>query len=82
MSKMQQQAHKIMGNFIVRMNTKQTARGFYKWHEVVNQESQRRRFLRKVVLFWTRKSLGASYRKWAETSFRIREHQLNAELDA
>jgi hypothetical protein len=28
-SKMQQQAHRIMGNFIVRMIGKQTARGFY-----------------------------------------------------
>jgi len=49
---------------------------------VVDQENQRRRFLKKVVLFWTRKSLGASYRKWAEASFKIREQQLNSELDS
>jgi len=38
-SKMQQQAHRIMGNFIVRMNSRQTSRGFYKWHDVVSQEN-------------------------------------------
>jgi len=38
-SKMQQQAHRIMGNFIVRMNSRQIARGFYKWHDVVSQEN-------------------------------------------
>lgn len=36
---MQQQAHRIMGNFIVRMNNKQTGRGFYKWYDVVNEEN-------------------------------------------
>ena len=51
-SKMQQQAHRIMGNFIVRMNQKQIARGYYKWYDVVNQENNKRRFLRKVMLYW------------------------------
>jgi len=41
-----------MGNFIVRMNNKQTARGFYKWYDVVNEENQKRRFLRKAMLYW------------------------------
>jgi hypothetical protein len=41
-----------MGNFIVRMNGKQTARGFYKWYDVVNEENQKRRFLRKAMLYW------------------------------
>ena len=49
---MQQQAHRIMGNFIVRMNQKQIARGYYKWYDVVNQENNKRRFLRKVMLYW------------------------------
>lgn len=36
-SKMQSQAHRIMGNFIVRMNSRQIARGYYKWFDVVSQ---------------------------------------------
>lgn len=70
-----------MGNFIVRMNSKQTARGFYKWYEVVNQENQRRRFSRKVILYWHRRQLGIQFRRWAEVSFKMREAQLNKELD-
>lgn len=62
-----------MGNFIVRMNNKQTARGFYKWYDVVNEENQKRRFLRKAMLYWQRRGLGAGFRRWAEASFKIRE---------
>lgn len=81
-SKMQQQAHRIMGNFIVRMNSRQIARGFYKWHDVVSQESQRRRFLRKALLYWQRRSNGAAFRRWAEASFQLREAELSRELAA
>lgn len=70
-----------MGNFIVRMNNKQTGRGFYKWYDVVNEENQRRRYLRKAMLYWQRRSLGAGFRRWAEASFRIREATLAAELE-
>ena len=80
-SKMQSQAHRIMGNFIVRMNSRQIARGYYKWFDVVNQENQRRRFIRKTVLYWQRRSLGAGFRAWAEQSFKIREAELGKELD-
>ena len=80
-SKMQAQAHRIMGNFIVRMNAKQTGRGFYKWYDVVNQENQKRRFLKKVLLYWQRRSNGAAFRRWAEASFKIREHELSKELE-
>jgi hypothetical protein len=72
-SKMQSQAQRIMGNFIVRMNMKQTARGFYKWHDVVHLDSKRRRFIRKAILYWHRRSLGSQFRKWAEASFKLRE---------
>ena len=80
-SKMQSQAHRIMGNFIVRMNSRQTARGFYKWYDVVNQENQKRRFTRKVILYWQRRSLGSGFRKWAEQSFKAREAELGKDLD-
>ena len=80
-SKMQSQAHRIMGNFIVRMNAKQTGRGFYKWYDVVNQENQKRRFLRKVLLYWQRRSNGAGFRRWAEASFKLREGELSKELE-
>lgn len=79
-SKMQQQAHRIMGNFIVRMNSRQIARGFYKWHDVVSQENQKRRFLRKALLYWQRRSNGAAFRRWAEASFQLREAELSREL--
>jgi hypothetical protein len=78
---MQQQAHRIMGNFIVRMINKQTARGYYQWYDVVNQENQRRRFLRKCVLYWNRRSTGAGFRRWAEVSFKIKEAELARDLD-
>lgn len=78
---MQQQAHRIMGNFIVRMNAKQIGRGFYKWYDVVNQENQKRRFLRKALLYWQRRSSGAAFRRWAEASFKHREQELTTELD-
>ena len=78
---MQQQAHRIMGNFIVRMISKQTARGYYKWYDVVNEENQRRRFLRKCILYWTRRSTGAGFRRWAEASFKIKEAELARDLD-
>lgn len=81
MSKMQQQAHRIMGNFIVRMNGKQLGRGFYKWYDVVNQENEKRRFLKKALLYWQRRSLGSGFRRWAEASFKMREAELSAELD-
>jgi hypothetical protein len=71
-----------MGNFIVRMNAKQTGRGFYKWHDVVSQENQKRRFLRKVLLYWQRRSNGAGFRRWAEASFQLREAELSRELEA
>lgn len=70
-----------MGNFIVRMNNRQIARGYYKWYDVVNQENQKRRFVRKVLLYWQRRSTGAAFRTWAETSFKIREAELGKELD-
>jgi len=70
-----------MGNFIVRMNSKQTGRGFYKWYDVVNQENQKRRFMRKVLLYWQRRSNGAAFRRWAEASFKLREEELSAELE-
>ena len=79
---MQHQAHRIMGNFIVRMISKQQARGFYKWYDAVNEENQRRRFLRKTMLYWQRRSTGAAFRLWAENSFKIREEELANELDA
>lgn len=62
-----------MGNFIVRMNTKQTARGFYKWYDVVHLDNKRSRFLRKAILYWHRRSLGYRFRAWAEASFKMRE---------
>ena len=71
-----------MGNFIVRMIGKQTARGFYKWYDVVNEENQRRRFLRKAVLYWQRRSTGAGFRRWAEVSFKLKEAALTTELEA
>lgn len=55
-----------MGNFIVRMNSRQIARGYYKWFDVVSQENQKRRFLRKALLYWQRRSLTAGFRAWAE----------------
>lgn len=61
-SKMQGQAHRIMGNFIVRTNSKQMARGFYKWFDVVSQDNQKRRFLRKTILYWHRRTVTASFR--------------------
>jgi len=63
------------------MNTKQTARGFYKWYDVVNAENQKRRFLRKVMLYWNRRSIGAGFRRWAEASFKLREQELTTELE-
>lgn len=66
-----------MGNFIVRMNSRQIARGYYKWFDVVNQENQKRRFIKKAILYWHRRSQAASFRKWAETSFKIREQELS-----
>jgi hypothetical protein len=81
-SKMQQQAHRIMGNFIVRMIGKQTARGFYKWFDVVIEDNQRRRFLRKCILYWHRRSTGAGFRRWAEASFKMKEAELANDLDA
>lgn len=65
-SKMQSQAHRIMGNFIVRMNSRQIARGFYKWFDVVSQDNQKRRFLRKAMLYWHRRAVTAGFRTWAE----------------
>ena len=65
-----------MGNFIVRMNSKQLGRGFYKWYDVVNQENEKRRFLRKTLLYWQRRPNGTSFRKWGEQSFKIREAEL------
>ena len=65
-----------MGNFIVRMNSKQLGRGFYKWYDVVNQENEKRRFLRKTLLYWQRRSNGTAFRKWSEQSFKIREAEL------
>ena len=47
-----------MGNFIVRMNTKQTARGFYKWYDVLHLDNKRMRFLRKAILYWHRRYQG------------------------
>jgi hypothetical protein len=79
-SKMQSQAHRIMGNFIVRMNARQTARGYYKWHDVVSQENQKRRFLRKAMLYWHRRGNAAAFRRWAEGSFQLREEELSREL--
>jgi hypothetical protein len=70
-----------MGNFIVRMNSRQIARGFYKWFDVVSQANQKRRFIRKTILYWQRRSLGAGFRAWAEASFKIREAELSADLD-
>jgi hypothetical protein len=81
-SKMQSQAHRIMGNFIVRMNARQTARGFYKWHDVVSQENQKRRFTRKALLYWHRRANGSAFRRWAEASFQLREAELSRELAA
>jgi len=68
-SKMQKQAHRIMGNFVVRMNNKQLATGFFKWSDVVNQENDKRRSMRKVLLYWQRRSTGSGFRRWAEASF-------------
>lgn len=78
---MQQQAHRIMGNFIVRCNAKQQGRGFYKWYDVVSQENKKRRFIRKALLYWHRRSLSAGFRTWAEKHFRSCEEELAAELD-
>jgi len=36
---------------------------------VVSQENERRRFLRKALLYWQRRSTGAGFRKWAEITF-------------
>ena len=70
-----------MGNFIVRMNSRQIARGYYKWFDVVSQANQKRRFIRKTILYWQRRSLGAGFRGWAEQSFRMREAELSKDLD-
>jgi hypothetical protein len=51
-----------MGNFIVRMNSRQLARGYYKWFDVVNQDNQKKRFLKKAILYWHRRSLASSFR--------------------
>lgn len=81
-SKMQQQAHRIMGNFIVRMISKQQARGFYKWYDVMSEDGKKQRFLKKTMLYWQRRSNGAAFRRWAEASFKIREKELANELEA
>jgi len=78
---MKSQAHRIMGNFIVRMNSRQIARGYYKWFDVVSQDNQKRRFLRKTMLYWHRRSVTAGFRTWAEQTFKARETELNKELD-
>lgn len=70
-----------MGNFIVRMNNRQQARGFYKWYDVVNQENQKLRFLRKALLYWHRRGLSAAFRAWAEKHFKDQEVELAYELD-
>jgi len=80
-SKMKKQAHRIMGNFVVRMNNKQLATGFFKWHDVVSQDNERRRFMRKALLYWQRRSTGSAFRRWAEATFKLRELELTTELD-
>ena len=62
-----------MGNFVVRMNAKNISGGFYKWKDVVSQENEKRRFLKKVMLYWQRRINGAGFRKWAEITFQLRE---------
>jgi|TARA_B110000305_G_C19223457_1_gene531693 hypothetical protein len=47
----------------------------------VNAENQKRRFLRKVMLYWNRRSIGAGFRRWAEASFKLREQELTTELE-
>lgn len=69
-----------MGNFIVRMNSRGIAGGFYKWHDVVSQDNQKKRFVKKALLYWQRRSNGAAFRRWAEASFAKREAQLSKEL--
>lgn len=49
-----------MGNFIVRMNNKQTARGFYKWYDVVNEENQKKKILKKSYALLAKKR----FRSW------------------
>jgi hypothetical protein len=63
------------------MNQRQQARGFYKWFDVVNQENQKRRFLRKAILYWKRRGLATWFRRWAENHFKQHEMELAYELD-
>ncbi len=69
-SKMQQQSHRIMGNFIARFIHVSLARGFFTWVDKCKDTNNKRRFLRSTMIYWMKNQQAKGFRKWADFSLK------------
>lgn len=79
-SKMQQQSHRIMGNFISRFIHASIARGFYTWIDKMKDMNNKKRFLKSTLLYWMKNQQAKGFRRWADFSLKQQEFELATKL--
>ena len=67
-----------MANYMCRMMQQQIGRGFYTWLENTRNCNQKKRTVRKVVVYWMKNRLQKAFRTWAGEHFK----GIQTELDA
>ena len=57
---------KVMANYMCRMTQMQLGRGFYTWLENTRETNQKKRTMRKVLIYWMKNQLQRAFRTWAQ----------------
>ena len=57
---------KVMANYMCRMTQMQLGRGFFTWLENTRQTNQKKRTMRKVLIYWMKNQLQRAFRTWAQ----------------
>lgn len=69
-----------MANYMCRMTQMQIGRGFYTWLENTRGANQKKRTLKKVMLFMHRMWVQRAFRTWADNHFSNIQGQLDMTL--
>ena len=66
---MKQLGSKVIANYITRMTSLDTARGFYTWLDVTKELNRRRRIIKRTLCYWDKRDRARAFRKWVLTDF-------------
>ena len=70
---------KVMANYMCRMTQMQLGRGFFTWLENTRETNQKKRTMKKVLLYWQKNQQQRAFRTWASQHYRSVQGELDTQ---